>query len=383
MNYKVSVNYCEDYSFKAVDECLEKGLASIGGLNSFVKPKMKVMLKCNLSKKCEPNDALTTHPMIVSVLAEKIFKLGASCVIVDTAESCSNNAMDRIYEVTEMLNVSNEGYAELNTNFDVYKVDVDGVMTKQLTLIDAINDCDIIINIPKFIANENGLSMAVDNLLGLIPSEMKVIAKNRLFDADSYNNYLLDLYNHIKEKVVLTVVDGIVAREVNGQRILNVVLAGANLFAVDKLCYKLANLNPDEASLFKVAEKRNFFTKLDEVQVVGTSLDMFSKEDFAKPQRDFENVSKRKQKSRYKTYQKRPIVQEKECKGCKRCIWACPVNAIIEARDKNNEICAIVDYSKCINCLRCVKACPYSAIDTKVPAKFNRLNAKIEKRVKK
>ena len=382
MNYKVSVNYCEDYDINAVSNCIEKCLMQLGGLSNFVKPKMRVMLKCNLQNKHEPNEAKTTHPTIVSAVAEKVCKLGASCVIVDTAESCASNAMDKIYEVTEMLNVSNEGYAELNTNFDVFKVDVEGVQTKQLTLLDVIKECDVIINLPKLIAGANGVHASVDNLFGLIPSEMKVIAKNRLFTADDYNNYLLDLYDYVKEKVVLTIVDAVVAQEVNGQRIMNVIMAGNNVFAVDNLCYKLANVNPTNSTLFKVAEKRNLFTSSDEVSVVGTSIDMFQKEDFAKPNRDYEKFSLRKQKTYYKAYQKRPVVQVKECKGCKRCMWVCPVNAISEARDKNNEIYAKIDYSKCINCLRCIKTCPYSAIDTKIPVKFNRLNSKLEKRVK-
>lgn len=382
MNYKVSVNYCEDYDINTVSDCIEKCLVQLGGLSNFIKPKMRVMLKCNLQNKYEPNDAMTTHPTIVSTVAEKVCKLGASCVIVDTAESCASNAIDKIYEVTEMLNVSNEGYAELNTNFEVFKVDIDGVMTKQLTLLDVINSCDVIINLPKFVVDENGVHSATENLFGLIPSEMKVIAKNRLFTADDFNNYLLDLYDYIQEKTVLTILDGVVAQEVNSQRILNVIMAGSNVFSIDYLCYKLSNLNPMESSLFKTLEKRNFFTHADEVSVLGTSVDMFIKEDFAKPNREYAHYSNRKKKSAYNSYQKRPIVQTKECKGCERCIWVCPVNAILETRDKNNEICAKIDYSKCINCLRCVKACPYSAIDTKVPTKYSRLNNKLEKRIK-
>ena len=382
MNYKVSVNYCEDYDINAVSECIEKCLSQLGGLSNFVKPKMRVMLKCSLKNKYVPNDGFTTHPTIVSAVAEKIFKLGASCVIVDTADSCANNAMDKIYEVTEMLNVSNEGYAELNTNFDVFKIDYDGVMTKQLTLLEVINDCDIIINLPKFVVDENGVYCSVENLFGLIPSEMKIIAKNRLFTADDFNNYLLDLYKYVSEKVVLTIVDAVVAQENASQRIMNTIMAGSNVFSVDYLCYQLANINPKDTSLFKIAEKRNLFTSSDEVSVIGTNIDMFKKEDFAKPLREYKELSKHKQKSIYNAYQKRPVVKNKECKGCERCIWGCPVKAIIETRDKNNEICAKIDYSKCINCLRCVKNCPYSAIDTKVPTKYNRLTNKLEKRVK-
>lgn len=383
MNYKVSVNYCEDYDMTTVANCIEKCLTQLGGLSNFIKPKMRVMLKCSLQNKHEPNEAMTTHPTIVGAVAEKVCKLGASCVIVDTAESVVANAMDKIYEVTEMLNVSNEGYAELNTNFDVFKVDIDGVMTKQLTLIDVLNECDVIINLPKFVVDSDGIHVAVDNLFGLIPSEMKVIVKNRLFNADDYNNYMIDLYEYVKEKVVLTIVDGVVVQECGpSQRIMNFIMAGSNVFSVDNLCYKLANVDFYHSSLFKVAEKRNLFTSSDEVSVIGTNVEMFSKDDFSKPVREYETFSKHKQKTAYKAYQKRPVVQNKECKGCKRCIWKCPVNAIKETIDKNNEICAKIDYSKCINCLRCVKACPYSAIDTKVPAKYNRLNSKLEKRLK-
>lgn len=382
MNYKVSVNYCEDYDIKTVSDCIEKCLAGLGGLSNFVKPKMRVMLKCCLKNKYEPNEAMSTHPTIVSAVAEKICKLGASCFIVDTAESCANNAMDKIYEVTEMLNVSNEGYAELNTNFDVFKVEYDGVMTKHLTLLDVVNNCDIIINLPKLVVDENGVHCATDNLFGLIPSEMKLIVKNRLFNADDYNNYLLDLFKYISEKVVLTIVDGVVVQELNGQRIMNVIMSGNNVFSVDNLCYKISNLNPGDTSLFKIAEKRNLFTSTDEVVVVGSRIEMFKKEDFAKPLREYAQFSNHKKKANYNAYQMRPEVKKKECKGCKRCIWACPVNAIIETKDKNNEICAVIDYSKCINCMRCVKNCPYSAIDTKIPQRYNRLNSKLEKRIK-
>ena len=382
MNYKVSVNYCEDYDIKEVSNCIEKCIASLGGLSNFIKPKTKVMLKCSLSGKYEPNEAKSTHPTLVSVIAEKICKLGATCVIVDSAESCKSNAIDKIYEITEMLNVSNEGNAELNTNLNVFKVDVDGVMTKQLTLLDVINECDVIINMPKLVVDENGVHSCVENLFGLIPSEMKKIVKNRLFNADDYNNYLLDVYDYIKNKLVLTIVDAVVVQEVNGQRIMNAILMGDNNFSVDYICYQLSNVNPKDSSLFKILEKRNLFTEGDEVKVLGTSVDTLIKEDFAKPVREYQDFSNHAQKAKYNAYQKRPNINRKECKGCQRCIWSCPVNAIYETRDKNNEICAKINYSKCINCLKCVKSCPYTAIDTKIPVKYSRLNNKLEKRIK-
>lgn len=379
MNNKVSISYCEDYSRKNVEESLDKCLTALGGLATFIKPKMRVMLKCNLHNKFKPDDALTTNPVIVAVLAEKIAKLGASCVIVDSADSCNLYAIDRIYETTGMLKVSNEGNAELNNNFNVFKLDYDGVMTKQLTLLYAVNECDVIINMPKFIVDNNGMHFAIDNLFGLVPSEMKLILKNRLFNEDKFNNFLVDLYENIKYKLVLNIMDAVVSQEANNsQRIMNCILASENLFALDKVCYQLINCNPNEHSLFKILEKRNHLSLNEQITVLGTNLELLVKQDFCLPQSKKVDFNK----SKYYAYQKRPIIKPNLCKGCTRCIKACPTGAIVEKRDKFNEIYAEIDYSKCINCLKCVQSCPYSVIETKVPGKYKTLSTKLEKRMK-
>ena len=49
----------------------------LGGLDGFVKPGHKVLLKVNLLMKKPPEAAVTTHPALVEALVNRIHALGA------------------------------------------------------------------------------------------------------------------------------------------------------------------------------------------------------------------------------------------------------------------------------------------------------------------
>ena len=48
-----------------------------------------------------------------------------------------------------------------------------------------------------------------------------------------------------------------------------------------------------------------------------------------------------------------------ECKGCGRCIYACPVDAIKKTTSVNSMGCVYVEYTEgCIGCGSCFFTCP-------------------------
>ncbi len=53
----------------------------------------------------------------------------------------------------------------------------------------------------------------------------------------------------------------------------------------------------------------------------------------------------------------KPIVDQEECTGCKKCISACPEHAIDLIDSK-----AFINHDKCTNCRVCITICPVSAI---------------------
>jgi len=379
---KVALKYVENYEINEIEKGLTTALDLVGGLANFVKPKQRVMLKCTLGNKHLPDDGLSTHPNLIKVLANKITKLGATCTIVDSPNNLSTS-ISKIYETTQMLDASNEGDAELNSNHDIFKFDFDGKMTKKLTLIDAINDADIIINVPKLVVNQKlGLKGCLDNLFGLLPIEEQIITKSRLFDLKNYNEFLLDLHKYLKNKLVLNIVDGIVSFESNNcQRIMNALLVGENPFAVDYLTLKILNQDPKSNTLLSLATFHNIFDT-NSVSSVGDGFEKFLKPDYSYPELEGNQLinSASKSKKIYKTYQARPTINTKKCKGCGVCIKTCPNRAIKEKYDKNNEMYASLDYSRCISCFRCVKACPYQVIDTINPSKNKQLNNRMSKR---
>ena len=54
------------------------------------------------------------------------------------------------------------------------------------------------------------------------------------------------------------------------------------------------------------------------------------------------------------------FIREDECIGCTRCIQACPVDAILGAR----QLMHTVITARCIGCDLCIDPCPMDCIDT-------------------
>ena len=67
-NTVVSVIPCEAYELEIVRQALGTCLEPLGGLQPFVHPGMRVLLKPNLLAAAPSEQAVTTHPMIVQVV---------------------------------------------------------------------------------------------------------------------------------------------------------------------------------------------------------------------------------------------------------------------------------------------------------------------------
>lgn len=71
------------------------------------------------------------------------------------------------------------------------------------------------------------------------------------------------------------------------------------------------------------------------------------------------------------------VISGEKCKGCMKCIKACPYDAIVKIRVPCEDSCPVsaiekdengyakIDFNKCISCGKCVGACPFGAVHEK------------------
>jgi len=283
-----------------------------------------------------------------------------------------------------MLEVENLTKCKLNRNLKTCRKHVkDGVATKDVTLLDIINDVDAIINVGKVkMDNDLGYLGATANLFGLIPGERKTLVLNGLNTIADFNNYLLDLLSVVQQKTILNVLDGIVALEKDKTpRMLYCLGVSESALYLDEAVIDILNIKR-ENSIIKQAIEREFIKENSNYKTVNCSVEEFKIADFAMPELTLSSKihkNKGEHKRYFNKYQARPTIDDKKCKGCSICSRVCPTKAIIMKYDKNGELYAEIDYKKCIFCNKCVTACPYSVTKLCVPAKHLEMEKEINK----
>lgn len=381
-NTKVALKVCKEYNCDLISKALTEGFDLLGGLATFIKPNQKVLIKPDLYNGTEPNVAKTTNPTIISALAELVDKLGARCIIADSPKGdFKQSKLDSVYEKTKMLQASNNGHATLNTNENIAMItNPNGENGRDIYVLDAVNDADVIINVGKFRCDKYlGLIGCTQNLFGLIPGKFKDLVKSRCYTLNSYYNYIIDLYETLEDKIVLNVLDAIVTCESNNDpRILNSIIIGENPYAVDAVALKLINQNIEESVLLSESVRRDKFKY--KFECVGDNIDPLICIDYHYSTflSYIKDGSSRSFKSQYNRQQKRPIISSKHCKGCKICVSNCPMKAIKMQAGELGEY-AKVDYDKCVTCFKCVESCPYKVIKTKTPRKYKPIDKMIKK----
>lgn len=76
MRTKVSVARCESYEQDKAHAAMEKVLGALGGIGGVLGGGKRVIVKPNLLMAKRPEDAITTHPVLVEALCRQIIAAG-------------------------------------------------------------------------------------------------------------------------------------------------------------------------------------------------------------------------------------------------------------------------------------------------------------------
>lgn len=370
MNETVALVPCSGYGEKEVVGAIRQAVDYLGGWGQYVKPGQRVLLKANLLTKRPPEDAVTTHPLVVKAVAAEVIRAGGKPVIYDSPGGPFTTAiLEDIYRVSGLTQVARETGAELN--WDVAGTQVSApeeARERSFTLSQAVCNADVVINLPKL--KSHGLTRytgAVKNLYGCIPGLHKAEYHLQLPELHKFAGFLLDLALTVRP--ALTIVDAVVGMEGEGPsagtpRPLGYLLASPSVFALDAVAVTLIGLNLDEVPSTNLAAKRGLLARSVDDIVVGSALREAIVSDFEVPPpggTSFRLLGYRMPPRLLKLagglLGARPVFRAEQCRRCGICIRSCPAKAITLADRRPT-----VDLKKCIRCFCCQELCPEQAV---------------------
>lgn len=369
----VSIRKCNDYSYENIKQSIENLIEDLGGLDNYIKPNSKVLVKPNLLMKKTPEEATTTHPMVVKVVCEKLLEMNCKIVIADSPGGPYTLAsLKSIYKASGIESVANELGVTLNYDISEVKVEnKDAHALRYMDIIKPIVDADYIVNLCKLKTHQMAtFTGGTKNLYGCIVGLKKAEIHYRFPTEELFcEDVLLDICSYVNP--VLTIMDGVVGMEGEGPsagvpRKIGVLLASPSPYAIDYVACKLINLEAKRVPTLIGAFKRNFIKEDgSDIFTLGDDINQLIIKDFDIPNtsKDFRLLSSSLPKFIHEPLTKmitpKPIIRHKDCVKCGKCIEACPAK-VMKLKDKVE-----INLNNCIRCYCCHELCPKKAIDIK------------------
>lgn len=369
----VCVVGCDSYEREKVKAALTSLLAPLGGLD-FVRPGVKVAIKANLVAGMKPEAAATTHPVLLSVLAEEILSRGGSVVIGDSPGGLFTSAyLNRIYDKAGLRPLEAEG---ITLNQDLTEKNTaypEGKVLKSLTYTGYLDDCDYIINVAKLKSHGMmGMSCAAKNMFGSVPGLLKPEYHYRFPRYEDFADMLLDLDQYFCP--VISLADGILGMEGNGPtagepRQIGCLLASASPHCLDLAAAAILGMKKEDVPTLEAAYRRGLIpANVEELSLIG-DISGLVLSDF-KRVADHTSlaftgtgkgpIAKIKGAFLSRVLTTKPALKSDLCVGCGVCAGICPAKAIVIEKGK-----AKIDRQKCIRCFCCQEFCPKSAMKVK------------------
>lgn len=358
---QVFLQRCDHYEYGQVRAAVLSLLEPSGGIGTFVKPGERVLLKPNMLSAKYPEQAVTTHPILVQVVAELVREAGGLARIGD---SPGIGGFQRVADKSGIARAAAESGAEL-VEFAA-AIDLPGSGTfKRISVAKPYWEADKVINLPKLKTHEMmTMTCAVKNLFGAVVGAEKAGWHLKAgASREQFARLLLEIY--LLKKPVLNIVDAIVAMEGNGPGSgdpikVGALIAGVNPVAVDVLAARLAGIPQDLLHVEHEALKMGLAgSTMDEIEVGGEGLDSFPMHPFTLPGGLDVQFGLPKFLSTILKHQLTsfPIADRELCVLCGICRDACPPGAI---EIKNSALS--VDQERCIRCWCCRELCPHDAM---------------------
>lgn len=245
MSPTVSLIAAKSYEIEALSASLKTLLEPLGGMEAFVKPSARVLLKPNLLTGNRPGKECVTRPELVYCVAKMVIEAGGKPFIGDSPAFGSAKGVAKASGYLPWLEEFNIPVVE----FHGQKYETASEDFNHLRLSQEAMQADVVINLPKVKSHAQlTVTMGVKNLFGCVPGKMKAwwhveAGKN----PDKFAEMLVETARTINPN--LTIIDGIIGHEGNGPsggepRQIGFLGASGNVFALDRAVLDILQVHP-------------------------------------------------------------------------------------------------------------------------------------------
>lgn len=162
----------------------------------------RVLLKPNLLMKRRPEEATTTHPLVVEAAARLLLDWGASEVTIADSPGgpYTRPLLHSIYETCGMTAAARQSGARLNedTGFTTLRRE-ENRLVREFSIINPVAEADLVVSVCKLKTHSmTTLSGGVKNLFGCIPGLQKPELHLRFPEKADFGEMLVDLALTVK-----------------------------------------------------------------------------------------------------------------------------------------------------------------------------------------
>lgn len=210
----------------------------------------RVLLKPNLVE-YSPSACINTHPTLIAVTADALYRLGAASVLVGDGPGHVRDS-ELVLEESGLRDVLRSAgrVRFIDLNFDrVCAVRTQTSLTnlKELWLPQSLLAADVVVSMPKVKTHHwAGVTLSLKNLFGVVPGAVYGWPKN-ILHWQGINNSIVELAATVPVQYVIA--DGVEAMEGNGPlhgpaRHLGCLVLADDPVAADAACCSLMDIDP-------------------------------------------------------------------------------------------------------------------------------------------